>query len=45
MDVLRSHLHRVNVNIVISSNLFKQFFDPFLNISSENPFAVLRCPN
>ena len=45
MNMILSHFHRVNLNAIVHCNLFKQLSHPFLNISPQYPFAVLRCPN
>jgi len=45
MDMILSHFHRINLNLVIQRNLFKQLFDPLLQIAPQNPFAIFGPPN
>jgi len=44
MHVILGYLHRIYLNIMVRRDLAEYFGHPFLNIASQDPFAILRSP-
>ena len=44
MYMIRANLHFLNGNVVLLSYLYEQFFQPLVNITSQNCLAVFGCP-
>ena len=45
MHVVLRYFHRVDFDVMPVPDFQKQFAYPILDVATENPFSVLRCPH
>ncbi len=45
MNMVLRYLQRVDLNVMLFSDFPKQLLYPILNIATENPLSVFRCPH